>query len=120
MPDAIATILLVAVFIILMVVIFNAVKSTFNFSRFGNLIMAVCVSTLAVIGMNRFLKGSEIVILLPYAALGITILSILLLLFIGRQKNKIMLLFPWQRTKKISEFEKEISEIHNRHRRNDH
>lgn len=46
--------------------------------------MSVCVSLLSVIGISRCLKGSMDVILLPYAALAVAILLLLLLSFIAK------------------------------------
>ncbi len=84
MFNNIETIVLVFIFVILLVVIFKPIKSAFNLDTFPSCVLSVCVSVLCIIGMSRSLKGSLGIILLPYAALGITILLILLFLFIGK------------------------------------
>ena len=77
-------IVMVSIFIILLMVVFNAVKSAFNFNGFCCLIISICVSALAMIGMNDLLSGSMEVILLPYAAMAIAILVLLLFSFVGK------------------------------------
>ena len=87
MLNNIETIVLVSIFVILLVVIFKPIKSAFNLDTFPSCVLSVCVSVLCIIGMSRSLKGSLGIILLPYAALGIAILLILLFLFIGKHFN---------------------------------
>jgi len=70
-------IILTPIFIIILLVIYKAIKSAFNFGTAGTFAMSVCVSLLSVIGISRCLKGSMDIILLPYAALGIFILVLL-------------------------------------------
>ena len=84
MSNSIETIVLVSIFVILLVVIFKPIRSAFNLDTFPSCVLSVCVSALCIIGMDRSLKGSLGIILLPYAALGIAILLILLFLFIGK------------------------------------
>ena len=84
MLNNIETIVLVFIYVILLVVIFKPIKSAFNLDTFPSCVLSVCVSALCIIGMSRSLKGSSGIILLPYATLGIAILLILLLLFIGK------------------------------------
>jgi len=84
MLNNIETIVLVSIFVILLVVIFKPIKSAFNLDTFPSCVLSVCVSALCIIGMSRSLKGSSGIILLPYAALGITILLILLFSFISK------------------------------------
>ena len=79
MSENIEAVVLMLVFAILTVVIFNTLKPAFDFGKAGIFVMAVCVSALAVIGMCRFLKGVTSIILSPYAALGITILLVLMI-----------------------------------------
>ena len=74
---------MVPIFIILLVVVFKPIKTVFNLDTFPSCVLSVCVSALSVIGINHFLKGSIEVILLPYAAMAIAILLILLFSFIG-------------------------------------
>jgi len=75
------------IFIILLIVLFKPVKTAFKLDTFPSCVLSVCVSALCVIGINHFLKGSIEVILLPYAAMAITILMILLLSFIGQHSK---------------------------------
>jgi len=84
MSDNIETIVLAFIFVILLVVVFKPIKFAFNLDTFPSCVLSVCVSALCIIGMSRSLEGSPGIILLPYAALGIVILLILLFLFIGK------------------------------------
>ena len=84
MLNNIETIVLAFIFVILLVVIFKPIKSAFNLDTFPSCVLSVCVSALCIIGMSRSLEGSIEVVLLPYAAMGIAILLILLFLFIGK------------------------------------
>ncbi|TKJ38321.1 MAG: hypothetical protein CEE38_06070 [Planctomycetes bacterium B3_Pla] len=84
MSNNIETIVLVPIFVILLVVIFKPIRSAFNLDMFPSCVLSVCVSALCIIGMSRSLEGSLGIILLPYAALGIAILLILLFSFIGK------------------------------------
>jgi len=77
-------IVMVPIFIILLVVVFKPIKTAFNLDALPSCVLSVCVSALCVIGINHFLKGSTEVILLPYAAMAIAILLILLLSFISQ------------------------------------
>jgi len=72
------------IFIILLIVLFKPVKTAFKLDTFPSCVLSVCVSALCVIGINHFLKGSIEVILLPYAAMAIAILLVLLLSFITK------------------------------------
>ncbi len=83
MLNNVEIIVMVPIFIILLVVVFKPIKTAFNLDTFPLCVLSVCVSALCVIGINHFLKGSIEVILLPYAAMAIAILLILLLSFIG-------------------------------------
>ncbi len=84
MSNNIETIVLVPIFVILLVVVFRPIKSAFNLDTVPSCVLSVCVSALCIIGMSRSLEGSIEVVLLPYAAMAITILLILLFLFIGK------------------------------------
>ena len=69
------------------IIIFLTIKTSLNHSSlFGNkvtVLVAVCVTILCLIGMNEYL-----LILLPYAALGITLLLLpLVFLFAGIFRN---------------------------------
>lgn len=86
--NTVEIIIMTPIFIIILLVTYQAVKSAFNFGTAGTFTMSVCVSLLSVIGMGRFLKGSMDVILLPYAALGISILVLLVMFyFLGYLKR---------------------------------
>ena len=82
MSNNIETIILVPVFILLAVIVFKPIKSALNLDTFPSCVLSVCVSVLCVIGMSRSMKGTTGTILLPYAALGITMILLFLLLFI--------------------------------------
>ena len=81
---------------ILFVVILEVLKKASPFSGWTTYVIAVCVSLLSVIGMFRFLTGGTGhsgdpdkkdpfgFLLLPYAAMGIAMLIVLLLLFLRR------------------------------------
>ena len=75
---------MVPIFIVLTVIVFRPIKSAFNLGKFPSSILSVCVSALCVIGMNHLLKGSIEWILLPYAAMAVAILLILLFSFIDK------------------------------------
>ncbi len=77
-------IILTPIFIMLVVVAFNSIRSALNYGNAGSFVLAVCVSLLSVIGMHRCLVGVMEVVLLPYAALAIAIILMPLLLCIGR------------------------------------
>lgn len=82
--DNVETIILIPIFIIILLVTYKAIKSAFSFGPAGTFTMSACVSLLSVIGMSRCLKGSLDVILLPYAALAVAILVLLLISFIAK------------------------------------
>ena len=81
---------------ILFVVILEVLKKASPFSDWATYVIAVCASLLSVIGMHRMLAGAPShsagsdekdpfgFLLLPYAALGIAMLIVLLLLFLRR------------------------------------
>lgn len=83
MTDLVGFTINVFLFVILMVAIIGPVKSAFKLDEVPSYVLAACVSGLGVIGMNHFLRGSMRIVLLPYAALGISILLVLLISFIG-------------------------------------
>ena len=84
MIDQLGILIAVPVFIILLITILQPVKQALHFSTTKSVILSVCVSALATIGLNSHLRNSEGAILLPYAALAICILLILLLSFSGK------------------------------------
>lgn len=78
------TIVMVSIFLILLVVAFKPVKSAFNLGTFPSCVLSVCISALCVIGMSRSLKNITGAVLLPYAALGITLLLLISISFIWK------------------------------------
>jgi hypothetical protein len=72
------------VFIILLVVIFNTVKPAFSFDGSQSFIVSLCITILAILGMRQYFQGSISVLLVPYVTMGIAILLMLLLIFIGK------------------------------------
>ena len=80
----------IAIFVILLAVIYNTLKENSFFPGKTCLPVSACVALLCIIGLKQFLapapnedSGFDF-ILLPYAALAISILLILLLLFFQR------------------------------------
>ena len=84
----------IVMFIVLTAIIYKVIsgisrfaepgKSAFNPGTFLSCVLSVCVSALCVIGMNHSLKGLPGTVLLPYAVLGIAILSVVLVSFFYR------------------------------------
>ena len=77
-------IILAPIFIIILLVTFKAIRTAFSLEPAGAFVLSICVSLLSVIGMSRCLHGSLEAILLPYTAMGISILILLLLMFLGK------------------------------------
>lgn len=84
MIDQLGILIAAPVFIILLITILQPVKRSLHFSATKSVLLSVCVSALATIGLNSYLKGSAEAILLPYTALAICVFLILLLSFIGK------------------------------------
>ena len=82
------TIILLLIFIILVVVIFQTIKNSLKFEETTSLILSVCISALAIISLNSNLKGMLGVILVPYTALAICILLVILIAFLSNFKKK--------------------------------
>jgi len=76
--------ILAPIFVVLVVVTFNSIRSALDYGNAGSFVLALCVSLLSVIGMRRCLVGAMDVVLVPYAALAVAILLMLFLLAIGR------------------------------------
>ena len=88
--------ILIPVFFVLLVVIYQAIASMPMFNAFGSCVLSICVTILCMIGMVHFLQDSSMsksslevkepfaTILLPYAALALAILSVLILMWITR------------------------------------
>ena len=83
----------IAIFIILLAVIYNTLKDNSFFQGKTCLPVSVCVALLCIIGLRQFLASAPKedfrfdFILLPYAALAISILLISLLLFLKRLRK---------------------------------
>ena len=89
-----------AIWVILFTVILEALKKASPFTGWTCYVLAASVSLLSVISMFRFLGGSDVparrleddgipwFVLLPYAAMGIAMLVMLLFLFVGKLSRK--------------------------------
>lgn len=100
LSDAAVTVVLIAMFIIVLVVAHRALKEMSLFGDTGSWVLAFCTAALSVLGLVRFLGPQEHsahaestpaapdgvidFILLPYAALAIAILLALLLYACGK------------------------------------
>ena len=82
--SVIFTIVSIPIFVILLTVIYRTIKSAMDCTDTVAKVLAVCVSILALIGMNQFFQGTIQIILIPYATLGLLILALLLFLFFGK------------------------------------
>jgi len=69
-------------FIMLVLVVYKPAKSAFNLETFPSLVISGCISALCIIGMKSIFGDSFKMILLPYVAMGISILFIMLITFI--------------------------------------
>ncbi|MEN6307701.1 MAG: hypothetical protein ABFD91_08095 [Anaerohalosphaeraceae bacterium] len=79
--------ILTLIFVILLVVIYRTIKGSLNYDAKWSVVLSICVSILATLGMNSFLLGKAAhPIQIPYAALGISILFLLLIRLIGSEK----------------------------------
>lgn len=94
MTDSIEFLINVLLFVILFVAIIGPVQSAFKLGEFASYFLTACVSALGIIGIKQFLGGSIKVILLPYAAMAISILLTLLLLFIGKHCKRTQKRWP--------------------------
>jgi len=110
--EPILFLVLASIFVILFVTILKVLKEASFFRENTAVIVALCVSLLSLIGLSHLVAGGDgfqevtnnegrtggilDFILLPYAALGIAILLLLLLRFIAK-------LFRSERVKRYSE-----------------
>jgi len=83
--SVIYTIVSIPVFVILFNIIYRAIKSAMDCTETVAKALAVCVSMLALIGMGQFFQGTVQIILIPYAALGLLILALLLFLLLSKR-----------------------------------
>ena len=81
MESKLSMIILVPIFVILVMIISQTVKQALSFDTAKSIVFSVCVSALATIGLNSHLGSATGAILLPYAALAICIILMILLLF---------------------------------------
>jgi energy-coupling factor transporter transmembrane protein EcfT len=88
MEHKLNSIILLPIFIILLVVIFRTIKDSLKFDAVGSLILSICVSVLATIGLNSSVKGTVGVVLIPYAALAICIFLAFLIAFLFKTHKK--------------------------------
>lgn len=72
-------IILALIFTVVLVVSFRSIRTGMDFALVPSLILSVCVSALATIGLNQQYEGTSSAILIPYAALAIAILVALLI-----------------------------------------
>jgi predicted permease len=77
-------IIMTPIFIILFVVILQAIKSMLDLNETSSFVLAACVSMLSIMGIVRYLNDSLEVILLPYAAMAIAIILVLLISVIAK------------------------------------
>ncbi len=82
MLNDIEIVIAVPVFVLLAILVYQPIKKAFNFDTQMSVILSMCVSALCVTGMTRSAKGVPGTVLLPYAALGITLLLLFLISFV--------------------------------------
>ncbi len=82
--DSFNILIIGSIFIILLVIIYQTVKQSQFFDTTKSVILSICVSVLATIGLNSHFKDSIRVLLILYAAMAIAILAVLLITFIGK------------------------------------
>ncbi len=80
--------IIIPLFVILLIAIHKPVKEAFKFNDTVSWIFSGCVSALSMIGIKQSFKGSLGAILLPYAAMGICIMAILLWKCIAKPRKK--------------------------------
>ena len=82
------SIIYIIVFIVLLMVIYNTFKESTFFQNANPMVMSICVTSLCVIGIHQVFEKTELdFLILPYAALGIALLSVLLLKWLSRFKK---------------------------------
>jgi len=88
MEHKLNSIILLPIFIILLVIIFRTIKDSLKFNAAGSLILSICVSILATIGLNSNVNGTIGVVLIPYETLAICILLMALIVFLFKMHRK--------------------------------
>ena len=81
--------ILLPIFIILLVVIFRTIKDSLKFDAKASLVLSICASILATIGLNSNIRGTIGVILVPYTALAICIILAALIIFLLKTHKKV-------------------------------
>ena len=101
MLDSLGTLIVIPIFIIIMVVCKNAIQSGLKMTDGPSWTLAACVAALAIVGMmqptNAEPAEKEVVhfLLVPYAALGISILLSMLLAFLFKHKKSRECFLRW-------------------------
>lgn len=75
-------VVLAPVFIVVLIVSFRAISTGLGFDTAGSSVLSICVSLLSVVGLVHYLGDSMDAILLPYAALAISVVFVLILSFV--------------------------------------
>lgn len=88
MVNSIESLILLPIFAILLVIIFRTIKDSLKFNAASSLILSICVSALATIGLNGNIRGTMGVVLIPYATLAICILLAALIAFLFKTHRK--------------------------------
>lgn len=88
MEHKVNLLVLLPIFVILLVIIFRTIKDSLKFDAAGSLILSICVSVLATIGLNSNVRGTVEVVLIPYAALAICIILAALIIFLLKTHKK--------------------------------
>jgi len=94
MEHKVNLLILLPIFIILLVIIFRTIKDSLKLDAAGSLILSICVSVLATIGLNSNIRGTIGVVLIPYATLAICILLAALIAFLFKTHKKAKDRFP--------------------------
>lgn len=94
MYESLGSLIGLAVFIIIMIACQKAIKEGLKMAGRSSWILAACVATLAVIGMidasNKDSSEAHLIplVLVLYAALGLSILILLIIAFLRKYRNK--------------------------------
>ena len=88
MVNSIESLILLPIFTILLVIIFRTIKDSLKFNAVGSLVLSICVSAIATIGLNSNTRETVEVILIPYATLAICIFLAVLIAFLFKTHRK--------------------------------
>jgi len=88
MENKLNSIILLPIFVILLMVVFCIIKESLKIDEPINWILSICVSILATFALNANPSGTIGAVLLPYKAVGISILVIVLMSFLFKGINK--------------------------------